>query len=201
MGDISEIEQLQHDISQKVARLHELRKQAQPTPVRNYAFQTLEGSATLLDLFAGKSKLFAIHNMGQGCRYCMTWADGLNAFLPHLESGFAVVLFSKDPPATQRAFANARGWRFRMASHGGGDYIREQSVVPGKDNVPGMVCYVREGDQVRKLNSTVFGPGDMFCSIWHILSLAGVGEDDWTPQYAYWKRPQKMDDGGLKILE
>jgi predicted dithiol-disulfide oxidoreductase (DUF899 family) len=198
---MSEIEQLQQEISQKIGRLNELRKSAKPTPVPNYPFQTLEGSVTLLELFAGKSKLFAIHNMGQGCRYCTLWADGINAFLPHLESEFGVVLLSKDPPELQRRFANGRGWRFRMASHGGGDYIREQSVVEGQDNMPGMVIYVREGDQVLKLNSAVFGPGDLFCSIWHILSLAGVGEDDWTPQYSYWQRPQKMDDGGLKILE
>ena len=197
---MNEIEQLRSEISQKIARLNELQKNAKPTPVPNYTFQTLDGSVTLLDLFAGKTKLFAIHNMGQGCRYCTTWADGFNAFLPHLESEFAVVLLSKDPPELQRTFANGRGWRFRTASHGGGDYIREQSVAEGS-NMPGMVCYVREGDQVSKLNSAVFGPGDLYCSIWHILSLGGVSEEDWTPQYSYWRRPQKMDDGGLHVLE
>ena len=25
------------------------------------------------------------------------------------------------------------------------------------------------------------------------------GEDDWTPQYSYWKRPEKMDDGGKNV--
>lgn len=198
---MNEIEQLQGEISQKIAKLNELRKAAAPVPVSNYTFKTLEGSVTLLDLFAGKSKLFAIHNMGQGCRYCTLWADGINAFLPHLEHEFAVALVSKDPPETQRAFANARGWRFRMASHEGGAYIREQTVTAGQDNYPGMVCYKREGDQIYKLGSAVFGPGDLYCSIWHILSLAGVSEEDWTPQFSYWKRPQKMDDGGLKILD
>jgi predicted dithiol-disulfide oxidoreductase (DUF899 family) len=198
---VNEIEQLRKEISQKIARLNELQKQSAPIAVPNYSFQTLDGSVTLLQLFGNKSKLFAIHNMGQGCRYCTTWADGINAFLPHLESEFAVVLLSKDPPDTQRTFANMRGWRFRMASHGGGDYIREQSVVPGESNMPGMVCYARQGDQVARLNSAVFGPGDLYCSIWHILSLGGISEEDWTPQYAYWKRPQKLDDGGLKTLD
>jgi len=198
---MNEIQQLENEIQEKVGRLNELRKNATPTLVNNYEFKTLDGKASLLDLFAGKTKLFAIHNMGQGCRYCTIWADGINAFLPHLESEFAVVLLSKDAPETQRAFANSRGWRFRMASHAGGDYIKEQSVTPGETNYPGMVCYERKGDQILKLNSAVFGPGDLYCSIWHILSLAGIGEDNWTPQYSYWKRLQKMDDGGLKILE
>jgi predicted dithiol-disulfide oxidoreductase (DUF899 family) len=198
---MTEIEQLQGEIMQKIARLNELQQSATPVPVKNYSFQALDGSITLLELFAGKEKLFAIHNMGQGCRYCTLWADGLNPFVPHLESEFAVVLLSKDPPETQRLFANGRGWRFRMASHGGGEYIREQSVVPGESNMPGMVCYERRGDQIFKKNSAIFGPGDLFCSIWHVLSLGGLGEADWTPQFAYWKRPQKLDDGGLKILE
>ena len=198
---MDEIEQLETEISEKITRLNELRKSVTPTLIPNYTFKTLEGSVTLLDLFAGKSRLFAIHNMGQGCRYCTVWADGINAFLPHLESEFSVALLSKDPPATQRAFANARGWRFRMASHGGGEYIREQTVTAGQDNYPGMVCYERKGDQIFKLNAVVFGPGDLYCSLWHILSLGGISENDWTPQYAYWKRPQKMDDGGLNIID
>jgi predicted dithiol-disulfide oxidoreductase (DUF899 family) len=195
------IQQLQKEIAEKVAQLNELRKNAPPTPVKNYEFKTLQGDATLLDLFAGNTILFAIHNMGQGCRYCTTWADGFNGFLPHLESEFSVVLLSKDPPEVQRAFANSRGWRFRMASHGGGDYIREQSIAEGETNTPGLVCYQRQGDKIFKLNSTAFGPGDSYCALWHILSLAGKGEDDWVPQYSYWQRPKKMDDGGQKIIE
>jgi predicted dithiol-disulfide oxidoreductase (DUF899 family) len=198
---MTEIEQLENEIQSKTEKLYELRKSATPALVKNYEFETLEGKTSLLELFAGKSKLFAIHNMGQGCRYCTLWADGFNAFLPHLESEFAVVLLSRDAPDVQRSIANARGWRFRMASHGGGDYIREQSVNDGKDNWPGIVCYLRKDDQIFKMNSAVFGPGDPFCAMWHILSLAGVGEDAWTPQYSYWRRPQKLDDGGLKILD
>ncbi len=198
---MNEIEQLESEIQQKIAKLHALRKSAPLLPVKNYEFKTLEGKATLLDLFAGREKLFVIHNMGQACRYCTLWADGINAFLPHLESAFAVVLVSKDLPEVQRLFANARGWRFRMASHGGGDYIQEQSVTEGEDNMPGMACYVRKGNEIFKMNSAVFGPGDLYCSIWHILSLAGVGEEEWVPQYSYWKRPQKMEDGGQKLQE
>lgn len=201
MHAMNELQQLEQEIEQKIARLNELRRSAAPTPVKNYRFDTLDGSATLLDLFAGRDHLFAIHNMGQGCRYCTLWADGLNAFLPHLESTYAVVLLSKDPPQVQRAFANQRGWRFRMASHAGGDYIKEQSTHPGHNNMPGMVAYTRRGDQILKLNTATFGPGDLYCPIWHILSLAGLGEQDWVPQYAYWKRPQKLDDGGERVID
>jgi predicted dithiol-disulfide oxidoreductase (DUF899 family) len=196
-----EIQKLEEEIQEKVRKLDALRKKVKPAAVKNYQFKTLDGSVSLLELFGDKSKLFAIHNMGQGCRYCTLWADGLNPFLPHLENEFAVVLLSRDPPAVQRTFANSRGWRFRTASHGGGKYIQEQSVHKGQNNYPGVVCYQRKGSKIFKLNSAEFGPGDLYCSIWHILSLGGVGEDAWTPQYSYWKRPQKLDDGGQNILE
>ncbi len=95
---MTEIERLETEIREKVGQLNELRKQTGPTPVKNYRFDVLGGKASLLDLFAGRTTLFAIHNMGQGCRYCTLWADGFNALVPHLESQFALVLLSKDSP-------------------------------------------------------------------------------------------------------
>ena len=156
---------------------------------------------TLLELFGGKDKLLAIHNMGQGCRYCTLWADGFNGLLPHLESALSVVLLSKDPPEVQRRFANARGWRFRLASHGGGVYMREQLVVNEEDNYPGAVVYERDGDTILRKNACVFGPGDIYCAMWSLLGLAGLDEEEWTPQYSYWQRPAELDDGGLEVLD
>ncbi len=101
----------------------------------------------------------------------------------------------------QRQFANARGWRFRLASHGGGDYIREQTVLADAENTPGAVVYRRDGDKIQRQNACVFGPGDMFCSMWSLLGLAGLGAADWTPQYNYWRRPATLDDGGENLLE
>lgn len=184
----------------EIQKLEKIRKDAPPVPVKNYSFANIEGKTNLLDLFAGKDVLFAIHNMGQGCRYCTTWADGFNSFLTHLESRFAVVLLSKDAPETQRQFANSRGWRFRMASHAGTEYMQEQNVTPGNTNTPGLVCYMRKGEQIFKKNFSAFGPGDQFCSMWNILSLAGESEETFTPQFSYWKRPEKMDDGGQNLI-
>lgn len=196
MTELQTAEKQLFELTQKVAQL---RKDSKPTPVKNYIFKTSEGDVSLLNLFGDKDILFVIHNMGQACRYCTLWADGLNSFLPHLESQFAVTLVSKDPPQLQRTFANSRHWRFKMASHGGGDYAKEQTVMTGESNMPGMVCYIKQGSEVLRKNSVVFGPGDEFCSIWNVLSLAGIGEEQWHPQYNYWKRPEKMDDGGQKL--
>ena len=113
----------------------------------------------------------------------------------------SVVLVSKDAPLLQRDFANSRGWRFRLASHGGGKYIQEQSLMSGEANVPGAVFYERSGDTITRKNSGMFGPGDLYCSIWNLLGLAGLNAANWTPQYRYWQRPQQMEDGGENVVD
>ena len=195
------IVELERKIGALTAELTNLRKASPGTPVPDYTFRTQFGEATLRDLFGDRDRLLVIHNMGQGCRYCTLWADGFNGLLPHLESVLAVVLVSKDPPEVQRKFANSRGWRFRLASHGGGDYIREQGVMEGGDNVPGAVLYERNGDAVLRRNACVFGPGDLYCAMWGLLGLTGLDAADWTPQYHYWKRPAQLDDGGKDVLD
>ena len=197
----ADIAALEAQIAELTAKLNAARRAASGREVPDYPFRTLEGEVRLSELFADHDRLLAIHNMGQGCRYCTLWADGINGFLPHLESAMAVVLVSKDEPETQRRFANARGWRFRLASHAGGDYIRNESVMSGNDNMPGAVVYGKKDGKVLRKNAVVFGPGDLFCSAWNFLALAGHGVDDWTPQFTYWRRPATLDDGGSNLLE
>ena len=194
-----QIQQLSMQIYELTQQLHELQRAHTGDEVPNYEFATQQGTATLLDLFAGRDRLLVIHNMGQACRYCTLWGDGFNGQLGHLENVMSVVLVSKNTPEEQRRFANERGWRFRLASHGGGDYIKEQTVMEGQENMPGAVVYERQGDVIRRKNAVIFGYGDMFCSAWNLLALAGVSPDDWHPQFNYWQRPDQLDDGGAQL--
>lgn len=187
-----------HELGQELRRLQ---RDAAGSQVPDYSFNTFDGEVTLGDLFGGHDKLLAIHNMGQACRYCTLWADGINGLLPHLESAMAVVLLSKDDPATQRRFANSRGWRFRLASHGGGDYIREQTVLAGEDNMPGVVAYELRDGKVYRKNAAAFGPGDQYCSLWNFIALAGLDDAGFTPQFSYWLQPARLDDGGANLLK
>lgn len=196
---LKKVQKLEMEIYTLSNQLAALRKKSPGVSVPDYTFEDLSGKPKLSDLFGDKSVLFVIHNMGAACRYCTLWADGLNGFLPHLEDKFAVVLVSKDSPEAQRRMANDRGWRFRLASHGGGAYIREQSVAPGEENYPGLVCYVKDKGRVLRKNATAFGPGDQFCALWPMISMAGFGESDWIAQYHYWKRPAVMEDGGAGL--
>ena len=77
-----DITDLEKQIAELTMTLNKERGKLTPAPVPNYLFQTLEGEISLLDLFGGRERLLAIHNMGQGCRYCTLWADGFNGLLP-----------------------------------------------------------------------------------------------------------------------
>jgi len=195
-----QIEALSEQIYNLGTELRKLQQAHAGTEVPDYTFKTLDGEVTLRELFAGHDKLLAIHNMGQGCRYCTLWGDGINGFLPHLESAMAVVLLSKDDPETQRRFANSRGWRFRLASHGGGDYIQQQTTQPGQGNMPGVVAYELHDGKIFRKNSGNFGPGDPFCSLWNFIALVGLDDSSFTPQFNYWQRPGTLDDGGANVL-
>jgi predicted dithiol-disulfide oxidoreductase (DUF899 family) len=196
---MNEITELEARIAELQVRLGELRAAAAPEgEVPDFEFEGRHGPLRLSQLFAGRERLFAIHNMGVACRWCTLWADGLNGLLPHLEDRHAVVLLSKDPPELQQRFAHSRGWRFPMASHGGGAYLRDQSVLPGGGNMPGVVVYRRQGDRILRQAAAPFGPGDLYCALWPLLSLAGLAAEAWGPQYRYWTPPaaEAMEDGG-----
>ena len=198
---MTDAEKLELEIMKKASELAALRRSQQPVPVNNYTFTTLAGEATLAQLFAGRDRLLVIHNMGQGCRYCTLWADGINGVLPHLEDAMAVALVSKDPPEVQRRMALDRGWNFRLASHGGGAYMAEQCAMGEHANMPGATVYERIDADIVRRGQTAFGPGDLYSPLWHFLSLAGIGAGDWTAQFHYWSRPQKLDDGGENVRD
>lgn len=198
--EMSEADRLEAEIMEKAQKLAALRKAQAPVEIGDYVFETQAGKANLSDLFAGRDRMLVIHNMGQGCRYCTLWADGLNGVLPHLEDAMGVLLVSKDPPDVQRRMAQDRGWGFRMASHGGsGAYMAEQCKMMGYDNCPGAAVYERRDGKIYRRACTGFGPGDLYAPIWYLLALAGIGQDEWTPQFHYWRRPQKMEDGGQNL--
>lgn len=198
---MTEAEELEREIMEKAQRLAELRRQDTAEEVDDYTFRHLDGETSLSQLFGDHDRLLVIHNMGQGCRYCTLWADGINGVLDHLEDAMSVALVSKDPPDVQRRIALDRGWRFRMVSHGGGAYMTEQCAMGDYANMPGASIYERKSGKIVRRGRTAFGPGDLYSPVWHFLGLAGVGTGDWTPQFHYWRRPETLDDGGENVRD
>ncbi|MGI9422458.1 MAG: DUF899 family protein [Hyphomicrobiaceae bacterium] len=198
---MTDAEKLEYEIMLKSQELAALRQREVDIEVPDYRFETRVGETSLSALFAGRDRLLVIHNMGQGCRHCTLWADGINGVLEHIEDAMAVAFVSKDPPDVQRAMARDRGWQFTLASHGGGAYMTEQCAFGEESNYPGAAIYERRGSRIVRRAKTMFGPGDLYSPVWHFLSLAGIGHGDWTPQFSYWRRPERLDDGGADLRE
>ncbi len=87
-----------------------------------YRFDTDEGSATLADLFRGRSQLLIYHFMfgpdyKAGCPACSAIADGFNGIVTHL-ANHDVMLWavSRAPLEKLEAYKRRMGWSFRWAS-------------------------------------------------------------------------------------
>jgi len=93
-----------------------------------YRFETDEGSASLADLFRGRSQLLIYHFMfgpdyKAGCPSCSAIADGFNGSVVHL-ANHDVMLWavSRAPLAKLQAYKRRLGWTFPWASSFGGDF-------------------------------------------------------------------------------
>jgi len=93
-----------------------------------YRFDTDEGSASLKDLFRGRSQLLVYHFMfgpdyKSGCPSCSAIADGFNGFVVHL-ANHDVMLWavSQAPVAKLQAYKRRMGWTFPWASSFGSDF-------------------------------------------------------------------------------
>src|ERR1700720_1282078 len=93
-----------------------------------YRFETDGGSASLADLFRGRSQLLVYHFMfgpdyEAGCPSCSSIADSFNGIAIHL-ANHDVMLWavSRAPLAKLNAFKQRMGWTFPWASSHGGDF-------------------------------------------------------------------------------
>src|SRR5262252_539817 len=101
---------------------------------KQYRFDTDEGSASLKDLFRGRSQLLVYHFMfgpdyKSGCPSCSAIADGFNGFVVHL-ANHDVMLWavSRAPLAKLQAYKRRMGWTFPWASSFGSDFNADFSV-------------------------------------------------------------------------
>jgi predicted dithiol-disulfide oxidoreductase (DUF899 family) len=169
-------------------KIAELRLSRPAEPVAEYTLHSSTGEEVKLsDLFGDKKDLLVIHNMGRGCSYCTLWADGFNGFTPHLENRAAFVVISPDKPEQQRAFANGRGWTFKMASAEGTTFVKDMGFEPNPGEVwPGVSAFHKRDDgSIVRVGRDYLGPGDVYCSVWHLFGMLADGVNDWEPKYKY----------------
>ena len=95
---------------------------------KQYRFDTDDGTASLPDLFRGRSQLLVYHFMfgpeyTAGCPSCSAIADGFNGFAVHL-ANHDVMLWavSRAPLDKLQAFKRRMGWNFPWASSQDSDF-------------------------------------------------------------------------------
>jgi predicted dithiol-disulfide oxidoreductase (DUF899 family) len=101
---------------------------------KEYRFETDDGSASLVDLFRGRSQLLVYHFMfgpdyTAGCATCSSIADGFDGFVVHLANhDVTLSAVSRAPLAKLQEYRQRMGWSFPWASSFGSDFNFDYSV-------------------------------------------------------------------------
>jgi predicted dithiol-disulfide oxidoreductase (DUF899 family) len=129
---------------------------------KEYRFETEEGSASLADLFRGRSQLLVYHFMfgpdyKAGCPSCSAIADGFNGFVVHLANhDVMLTAVSRAPLAKLQAYQRRMGWAFPWASSAGSDFNADFSVWFTEEQQRGGIeyNYRREGPPAATIDPT-----------------------------------------------
>ena len=101
---------------------------------KTYRFETDQGSASLADLFRGRSQLLVYHFMfgpdyTAGCPSCSAIADGFDrSVVPLANHDVTLCAVSRAPFAKLDAYKHRMGWTFPWAAAFGGDFNADFNV-------------------------------------------------------------------------
>src|SRR5712671_3840349 len=115
---------------------------------KDYRFDTDEGTASLADLFRGRSQLLIYHFMfgpdyTAGCPSCSAIADGFSGSVVHLANhDVTLCAVSRAPLAKLQVYKQRMGWSFPWASSFESDFNYEfQAAVTKEDWNAGAAEY------------------------------------------------------------
>ena len=115
---------------------------------KDYRFETDEGTASLADLFYGRSQLLVYHFMfgpdfTAGCPSCSAIADGFNGSVVHLANhDVTLCAVSRAPIEKLQAYKRRMGWTFPWASSFGSDFNYDfQAAYTEEQQRSGLVEY------------------------------------------------------------
>ncbi|WP_406107495.1 DUF899 domain-containing protein [Streptomyces sp. NBC_01003] len=156
-----------------------------------YVFEGPDGKAELLDLFEGRSQLIVYHFMfgpdqDAGCPNCSAFLDQIG-HLSHLrarDTEFAAV--SRAPFTKLLPFKARMGWTMPWYSSATSDFNQDFGFASGEDprDLPGLSCFLRDGDRVYHTYSTTGRGLDGVGSINSLLDLTALGRQE------EWEEPQ-----------
>jgi predicted dithiol-disulfide oxidoreductase (DUF899 family) len=176
---------------------------------KEYTFEGPEGTVTLAGLFAGNTQLIVQHVMfgpdwDTACPGCTASIDALSGtVLTHLRSrDTAFALVSRAPLAKLQKYQASRGWAIPWYSSHGSDFNYDFQVTLDKSipqleynyraepeilddgetstEVPGMSCFLRDGDEVFHTYSTYARGTDITVTAYTLLDMTALGrQEDW----------------------
>src|SRR5215208_2889796 len=124
-----ELLEAEKELTRRSDELARRRQELPWVPIeKEYRFETDEGSASLADLFRGRSHLLVYHFMfgpeyTAGCPVCSCVADGFSGSVVHLENhDVSMTAVSRAPIDALQAFKRRMGWTFPWASSHGSDF-------------------------------------------------------------------------------
>ncbi|MGW8766799.1 DUF899 domain-containing protein [Streptomyces sp. NPDC055815] len=140
---------------------------------KDYRFETERGTASLADLFAGRSQLLVYHFMfgppyEAGCPVCSSIADTLAPNAVHLKARDVTLICSSRAPVDKLlAYRERMGWGFDWVGAGGGDFHRdlglqytEEELRPFLEgDIPATVRQMAEACGTDVLGYVSEGPG------------------------------------------
>jgi predicted dithiol-disulfide oxidoreductase (DUF899 family) len=170
-----------------------------------YRFDTVNGEATLADLFHGRSQLIVYHFMygpdwDEGCASCSGVADGFDETHLHLQNhDVAFTAVSRAPLEKLLAYRERMGWSFPWASSVRSDFNFDFNVSFTEESVASGQTYnfrPLEGWQVDPEHLPYEGPGmSAFAladgGVYHTYSAYSRGVD------ALWNMWQWLDRAPL----
>jgi predicted dithiol-disulfide oxidoreductase (DUF899 family) len=143
---------------------------------KDYRFDTDEGSASLADLFRGRSQLLVYHLMfgpdyEAACPSCSSIADGFNGIAVHLANHDAMLWAVSRAPLTKlQAFKRRMGWTFPWASSFKSDFNFDFHVsFTEEQERQGDVEYNYRRESDGNEDDATPGPGTAQCA-----SIAGT---------------------------
>jgi predicted dithiol-disulfide oxidoreductase (DUF899 family) len=121
--------------------------------VKEYRFDTEDGTRTLAELFDGRSQLIVYHFMfgpgyTAGCTTCSSTADSFNGVLPHLKArDVTMICISRAPLEKLLAYRRRMGWSFSWASSYESDFNFDFGVSVA-DDAPHEVASLLQANEV-----------------------------------------------------
>jgi len=166
-----------------------------------YTFDTPDGEASLLDLFAGRRQLVVYHFMlgpgGTPCVGCASWTDNIGN-LAHLNArDTTLAVIARAPLDEIEAVKERLGWTLPFYSSHGSDFNYDLGVSSDRGEIFGLSVFLRDGDDVYRTYFTNRRGVDRLRADFNLLDLTPLGRQEawedsppgWpqTPTYQWWR--------------